>query len=220
MSCLGLWTNFLLDTDKALDDVYGQCVRAGPECALYENSTEAVKERVEKLLERLAEYPLAYYASSSDTRSEAIDIGDDGLQTIMGAAPAKYEVVTAEKVKSMLFNTLFVPHATAKDTLDVIAHVERGDPEAVWAASIRRVIDRLLQCDCGSAAPPTYRDLEVAYAIMGSDANLTVASKPDAHAAKEVLKEVEKTSWFAEFMWFHIPTAYVGTASTLTTKLI
>lgn len=195
----GLWSNNLRDTRATLEDIYGACVRAGPACALYENSTEAVGARVDAVLKSLKDAPMVYYRPPSDEPPP----GSPGHDLQAHHTPAAYDVITYDMLKSLIFGTLYVPHAAGKFLLEVIAKLEVGDIDAAltWVLSSKRVIDMLLRCDCSSAALPPIRGGEVSYGIMGSDANVT---DTDVDSVRQVLEEIDKSSEFGELWWMHI----------------
>jgi len=100
--------NFIRDADKIMNAFYDLCHRAGPdECALYEPSPSAIRERVEGLLEKLRKYPVL------------VPAGDDG--------PEVPELVTYSKVKKYISTTLYRPHYFFKPFAEVALALEKGD---------------------------------------------------------------------------------------------
>lgn len=154
----------LLDTDNALTSVYDACVAAGPKkCAIYENSTELVRARVNKILNDVHLAPVPVY---NNTDLSQITFG----------------VVDYSLVALQLFQALYWPYANSPTLADSLAELEKGNGSPIYANSLTSIVnswaldtcqnDQPFQADlvdvtspilCGDALVNTTRSLEDAY---------------------------------------------------------
>jgi hypothetical protein len=155
----------LLDTDEALTSLYDACAAAGPsKCAIYENSTDLVRARVNKILNDIHLAPVPVY---NNTDLSQITFG----------------VVDYSLVALQLFQTLYWPYATGPMLAESLAALERGNGSPIYANSLTSIInswvldtyqnDQPFQVGiidvsapifCGDALVNTTRSLEEAYA--------------------------------------------------------
>ncbi|KAI1137656.1 alpha/beta-hydrolase [Hypoxylon sp. FL0543] len=100
--------NFLRDTDKVMEAFYDFCYKAGPSsCDFYSTSPEAIKERLEKLLERIRKHPVIV---------QAADMGPDMPQ-----------LITWSHLKRLISAALYRPIFMFKKFANVLKALEDGD---------------------------------------------------------------------------------------------
>lgn len=169
---IGLWANFLQDTDAALYDIYEACARAGPNdpCPLKEDNAELIAARVNNLLAKIKEEPVPVYLSQ---------LGE-------------YGIVDYAVVREQILQSLYVTHNGGGRTLMLLlAELEKGDGSLIYQRSSRRMIENLVKCNC-SAPPEEQRALSgltLTNAIACGDASETNLTLAEARAFYDRLSE-------------------------------
>jgi hypothetical protein len=128
---------------------YQACFKAGPQaCAIYDKSPDAIKSRVDRILERLKVQPLAASVGSSP-------------------GPFDYGVVDFGLVKGTLFNYLYQPYANAPMIATILAALEQGDANPIW--QLLKATQEVTQCSAGSDSERAQLGVEPLFAIRCSD---------------------------------------------------
>jgi hypothetical protein len=106
---------------------YEQCVIAGPlECALYQKTPSAVKDRVDKIFNTLLHQP---------------------IPTVIGTGPLDYGLVDYRIVLREVFNFLYEPFTLGgRNTSLFLASLEKGDGSLVFRTQVN--LQPWLQCSC------------------------------------------------------------------------
>lgn len=162
---IGLWANFLQDTDAALYDIYEACARAGPNdpCPLKEDNAELIATRVSNLLAKTKEEPVPVYLPQ---------LGE-------------YGIVDYALVREQILQSLYVTHNGGGRTLMLLlAELEKGDGSHIYQRSSRRMLENLVKCNC-SAPPEQQRALSgmaLTNAIACGDASETHMNLAEARA--------------------------------------
>lgn len=179
---VGLWSNNLLDTDAALDDFFESCAQAGPEeCFIHESTSAAVKQRVDKLLNKLRTEPV-------------------GVHKPLGPGENRHGIVDYALARGVIFNYLYVTHGGGKILTEALASLEQGNGSMIYAASRQRLtVNNLLKCSCPPGAPNLIStEYDVLAAIACGDTDGRNESVAELRAAYE---EMAQTSSFGE-VWF------------------
>ncbi|EKM51090.1 uncharacterized protein PHACADRAFT_263055 [Phanerochaete carnosa HHB-10118-sp] len=121
-------TSSLLDTDAGLTTIYEACVAAGPSlCAVWENSTDLVRARVDNAINAVHIAPLPLF---NDTNSSAIT----------------FAVVDYSLVVQNLFQAIYMPFSDAPVAAEAIVALEQGNGSLIYQGSIESAIDALDTC--------------------------------------------------------------------------
>ncbi|KIP06187.1 hypothetical protein PHLGIDRAFT_467113 [Phlebiopsis gigantea 11061_1 CR5-6] len=121
----GIYDSWLGHTEDALTSYYDACVAAGPDlCALYANSSSAIRSRVTSLLDTLHTAPVPASHNASN-----LGVVDAGL------------------VLNRLFQTLFEPFSLGQSFAAALVALEAGNPLPVYEGTIASVIGGLDTCD-------------------------------------------------------------------------
>ncbi|GJE98455.1 alpha/beta hydrolase [Phanerochaete sordida] len=177
-------TSSLLETDAALTSVYDACVAAGPsKCALWANTTGAIRTRVDSDLTTLHQAPVPIY-NSTDPRAITFAVADYPL--------AFWQ----------LFLTTYYPYNTGAGAAAAFAALERGDGAPIYAGSIASSIAALDTC-AAAGAPFVAGLLDVTSPIFCGDS--LVEKRRTLAEAKEDYEAMSKispfaASWYATFV--------------------
>ncbi|OTA58952.1 alpha/beta-hydrolase [Hypoxylon sp. EC38] len=107
------YINFLRDTDKVMEAFYYFCYKAGPSgCALYSPSPAAIKERLERLLKRIRQYPIIVQAAKT--------------------GPDMPQLITWSHLKRLISAALYRPIFMFKNFANVLRALENGDGEPFY----------------------------------------------------------------------------------------
>lgn len=113
----------LLDADAALTSIYDACVAAGPSlCALWENSTELVRTRVQRDLDALRTAPLPLY---NDTAPTGVTFGVLDYATVFEA----------------LFQTVYFPYNQGTTAAALLVALEQGDGSGIYQGSTESALN-------------------------------------------------------------------------------
>lgn len=174
---LALWSNNLRDTDAELHNLFVDCVDAGPTlCPIYEETPEAIRNRVDRLLNNLQNSPQSYYNTT------------DG----------SFDVIDRNAAKTMIFWTLYKPHGRGYNLTYALAALEDGDAApAVKLSGVARELKDFLSCPCGTDGPSRDRQFlwETSTAIACGDGRPVTDSLEEL---REYYDDMAKTSIFAE----------------------
>lgn len=153
---IGLWSNNLIDTDKAFHMIMQACVDAGPGvCPLYESTPEKVHARITNILNSLKRRPLPVNTNSSSTTG--------------------YGLVDYRVARTALFWLLYSPYASGKTfypSLQIayaLSEAEKGNGEPLGKYDVSRAP---FKCECPAPKEPTRSAviaLDAFYAIACSD---------------------------------------------------
>ena len=148
----GNWSSSLLNTDDALTAVYDACVEAGPSlCALYDTSSDAIRARVNKLIESLHLAPVPVY--------------DDSDPTSISFGVADYTVIVLQ-----LFQMLYTPFVSGPVILEALAALEQGNASAVYQGSVTMANNQnLATCDFNTSQPFVVGFLDISAPIACGD---------------------------------------------------
>ncbi|KAH8887118.1 alpha/beta-hydrolase [Thozetella sp. PMI_491] len=109
----GKYINFLHDTDKVMDAFYEFCHQAGPErCAFYRDTTEAIKSRLDALIESMRTKPVVVPSSA------------DG--------PEMPEVITYSRLRRLISTMLYQPVWFFRSCAEIFAELERGEGQLFY----------------------------------------------------------------------------------------
>ncbi|KAI1407887.1 alpha/beta-hydrolase [Hypoxylon sp. FL1857] len=107
------YINFLRDTDKVMEAFYDFCYKAGPSsCAFYSTSPEAIKGRLENLLERIRQHPIIVQAAET--------------------GPDMPQLITWSHVKRLISAALYRPIFMFKSFANVLEALENGVGEPFY----------------------------------------------------------------------------------------
>jgi hypothetical protein len=168
------------DTEQGLEYFYEQCVIAGPlECAVYEKTPSAVKDRVDKIFNTLLHQP---------------------IPTVIGTGPLDYGLVDYRIALREVFGFLYHPFAfSGRDVSLLLASLEKGDGSLVLQTQVNE--QALLQCSCGEDNTANIGDIGTigSAAIAFSDAGAINDTVPELQAWYEANR---RESMFAD-IWPH-----------------
>jgi hypothetical protein len=166
------------DTDKVLDYFYASCTEAGPqECALYEETPDAIKARVEKIFDDLKYKP---------------------LPVVIGDGPQDYGVVDYGMVRETILNKfLYFPFTFGgKNASIILSSLEQGDGSPLYKAQLDDSGN--LQCSPdGGSSQGTFQQATIA--IMCSDGDQVNDTLSDL---QKWFENNRKESTFAD-VWTH-----------------
>ncbi|KAI0105366.1 alpha/beta-hydrolase [Hypoxylon sp. NC0597] len=107
------YINFLRDTDKVMEAFYYFCHKAGPSgCAFYSSSPAAIKERLEKLLNRIRQHPIIVQAAKT--------------------GPDMPQLITWSHLKRLISAALYRPIFMFKNFANVLSALENGDGQPFY----------------------------------------------------------------------------------------
>ncbi|GJE95986.1 alpha/beta hydrolase [Phanerochaete sordida] len=163
-------TASLATSDAALASLWESCVAAGPtNCALYENSTELIAARVNKLIADVHVAPVPIY---SDADPSAISFGVLDYTTLV----------------QVLYQTTYFPYSHASSFASALVALEAGNASAVFAGSDTQAVDALSTCAFDTSKPYVANIMDVELAIACGDAlNPNVST---VQQAKELYGEI------------------------------
>jgi hypothetical protein len=137
------------DADKAMYVFYQACFKAGPQaCGIYDKSPDAIKARVDRILERLKTQPLTALIGTSP-------------------GPLDYGVVDFGLVKNALFTYLYRPYDNAPTIASVLASLEKGNANTAW--QLLQSDQVISECSAGNDAGRAQLVAEPQNAIQCSD---------------------------------------------------
>lgn len=166
-------TNSLVDSDKALNSIYEACVAAGPSlCAIYENTTERIAARINKLINdvRLAPVP---FVNDTDPSSLTFGVVDYGV------------------LIDQLSLVTYLPYSHAPFVAEALVQLERGSGSAIFQGSNTQSVDALSTCSFNASQPFVAGLLDVELAITcGDQLVLSVLTLEESRARyQELLKQ-------------------------------
>ncbi|KAI0839370.1 alpha/beta-hydrolase [Hypoxylon sp. FL0890] len=107
------YVNFLRDTDKVMEAFYDFCYKAGPSsCAFYASVPGAIKERLERLFERIRQHPVIVQAAET--------------------GPDMPQLITWSHLKRLISAALYRPIFMFKKVATVLRALENGDGEPFY----------------------------------------------------------------------------------------
>ena len=110
---IGNTTNFLSSTDDALTSIYDACVVAGPQlCPIFANSSDLVRDRVNRLIDNIHIEPLTAINDTDPTNIQ-------------------WMVVDYTALTLLLFNVLYTPYQDAQAFAEVVIELEKGDASLI-----------------------------------------------------------------------------------------
>lgn len=125
----------MASTDDALTSIYDSCVVAGPQlCAIYENSTDLVRARVNRLLDSIHLDPIALIDDTDPTN-------------------ITWEVLDYSTAVGLIFTVLYTPYEDAQPFAEAIAQLEQGN-----TSSILQLISSPLPDICAANASSPFSD--------------------------------------------------------------
>ncbi|KAI0418993.1 hypothetical protein F5X98DRAFT_88189 [Xylaria grammica] len=105
------YINFLRDTDKVLDAFYDFCHEAGPgACALYADTPELIRRRMENLLEKIRKHPVLVTPDRSSATTDNMP-----------------QLITWSHIRRSTATVLYQPLLRFKTYATVLAALESGD---------------------------------------------------------------------------------------------
>lgn len=130
---------------------YEACFQAGPQgCAIYDKSPQAIKARVDRILERLKVQPLTASVGSS---SGVLDYG----------------IVDFSVLKNALFVYLYHPYGGASAVAAALAALEHGDANLLWQLPVLEEQKNLFKCPVANDTSVEQLVIEPQFAIACSD---------------------------------------------------
>ena len=128
---IGVSDSWLLHTEDALTSYYDACVAAGPElCALYANSSAAIRSRVNSILDTLHITPVP-----ASNNASTLDVVDYSL------------------VLYRLFQMLYWPFQLGQSFAESIVALEAGNASLIYQGSLESIIHGLDTCDTVTDTP-------------------------------------------------------------------
>ncbi|EKM51091.1 uncharacterized protein PHACADRAFT_212991 [Phanerochaete carnosa HHB-10118-sp] len=174
----------LLDTDAVLTSVYEACVAAGPSaCPIFENTTEQVRDRVNKLIENthLAPVPV-------------IDPSEESL----GAA---FAVVDYSIVVQSLLTSLYDPYADAAQFAEAVVQLEKGNGTLMFQGSIAQTLaDPLATCNFNASQAFSAGWIDIQASIGCGD--ILTSAKLSREEARAQYEELSKQSAIFGPAWY------------------
>jgi hypothetical protein len=117
----------LVDSEKALEWYYSDCVNAGPDvCPIWKPTVSEIKQRINTLLERLKIAPTPFINSTT----------------------GEFGIVDYSAAKTLLFQTMYGPHQSGADTAHAFAALEAGDAQPMWNTSSSAAVERAIEASC------------------------------------------------------------------------
>ena len=166
-----------------MTSIYESCVEAGPSlCAIYENSTDLIRARVDKLINdvHIAPVPLI-----NDTDPTASTFG----------------VVDYTVLVQQLFQLTYFPYSHAPGTAEGIAQLEQGNGTLIFQDSSTQLVDdSLATCEAepGEQFAPGLLDITAAVLcgdILGSSSR-TFQQARDNYQSFVDLSPLFATGWY------------------------
>ncbi|KIP04825.1 hypothetical protein PHLGIDRAFT_179591 [Phlebiopsis gigantea 11061_1 CR5-6] len=143
----------LQDTDKALASIYEACHEVGPTlCAIYENTTDLISARVNKIINDVHILPVPVY---NNTDPSSITFGS-----------VDYSVLISE-----LFQMVYSPYALAPIAAEGLVQLEQGISGSITfqGTIIQAMVDPLATCDFNNSQPFVAGLLDTSNAIQCGD---------------------------------------------------
>lgn len=187
---VGLWSNNLLDTDKALRMILDACVAAGPSlCGLHESTTDKVHARLTAIYDTLKKSPLPVHNNITSR---------------------EYGLVDYKLARRALYMLLYAPYGDtvrnanypAMDLLRALANVEKGDGLALGRLVGIVPADAPFSCSCpGKPRLPIVVTPDAGTALMCTDSD-SARSKDTVEELEEYFRRMHEDSEFAD-QWLH-----------------
>ena len=148
----GNWSASLLDSDKAFTSVLEACVEAGPSlCPIYENTTDLVSARVDKIINDVQILPVPVY---NYTGPSTVIFGQVDYTVLMG----------------QLFQTAYGPYSMGNIIAAGLVELEQGvSGDIIYSGSITSQEEQLATCTFNSSQPFVAGLAEVTSAIACGD---------------------------------------------------
>ena len=152
---LGDWLGSLEDSEQALTNVYEACFEAGPSaCAIYEDSPDDIRARVQKLIDSIHQSPLPIYNNSDPS-----DI--------------QFGVVDYSLASQALVQTVYSPYQLGQTFAEAIVEMEQGNGSIVFQlmpgnGANNGQVD-LFSCDSGFPTPFSSGGLDILASIGCGD---------------------------------------------------
>lgn len=179
--CSGNWTSALTSTDDALSAYYDACVAAGPSlCAIWENGTDLVRTRVDRLFDNLHLAPLPVF---NDT---------DPANTV-------FTVLDYTVARAQLFRILYDLYEFGTFGTEAIALLEQGQGSLLLTEADITSIDGLATCDFDMTQPFVAGFLDVSSAIECGDVLSTAL--PTMEEARDAYANALSLSSFASGLY-------------------
>ncbi|KIP07260.1 hypothetical protein PHLGIDRAFT_428077 [Phlebiopsis gigantea 11061_1 CR5-6] len=143
----------LQDADQALTSIYEACHKVGPTlCAIYENSTDLISARVNKIINDVHILPVPVY---NDTDLSSITFGS-----------VDYSVLI-----SQLLHIVYFPYALASIGAEGLVQLEQGTSGAIaFQGSLTQSVEDFATCEFNSSQPFVAGLVETMSAILCGDA--------------------------------------------------
>lgn len=147
----GDWSSALLNTEASLTAFYAACVEAGPsKCAIYENTTDLIRARVDKIINDVHVHPLPVY---NDTNPAAITFG----------------VTDYTLVVTQLLQLLYTPFQSGPAGAKALVALEQGDGSQLYRGSDESIIGALDTCNYNTSVLFPTNIIEQTDAIVCGD---------------------------------------------------
>lgn len=168
-SLAALWSNNLLDTDKALQTFFDGCVAAGPEgCAFYAPTPEAISRNLTALYESLRTRPIPF------------------------RTPSSYGLIDLNLVRLSVFVSLYQPQPLFSLLAEALAALARGE---VPGSQLLHLFPKPAAFEC--SCDPTYHQFEAVLdsqvAIICNDGRAIPSGFDEAE--KHYQNMVKKSGW-------------------------
>ena len=176
--------------DAALEDIYRSCALSSPdECAMYEDTVEGVRARVDALFDKLRTEPV-------------------GVRVDLSPVESRYHVVDYVKARGIILIALYNTHTTGKILMEALADLERGNATMLYSMpTLDLLVDQLLVCNCSPDTPGWASAIyEVMAAIACGD---TDGSNETVADLREFYNNLAQTSSFADLWFPHALCSYV-----------
>ncbi|KAF5311060.1 hypothetical protein D9619_008146 [Psilocybe cf. subviscida] len=169
-----LWSNNLMDTDKAMDSFYTGCADAGPDgCALWARTPTEVKANLTRIMESVRSRPIP-------------------MRTKAG-----YGLLDYAMLRSALLSGLYAPYESFPILAQGFAELDRGDGTRLFD----RMNPKAFNCNCNnSESDEDLFSLESAAAVLCNDGDDVPG---DLQSAEEYFKMMMEASSWSE-LWASI----------------
>lgn len=149
---LGNWSSSFFDSDNALVSFYQACFEAGPSlCAIYENSTDLISARVDKIINGVHLRPIQVY---NDQDPSSINFGVVDYTVAMG----------------QLIQAVHAPFGQGASIARGLVQLEQGNNGSlIFAGSGASEVNSLDTCDFDSSQPFVAGFVETSSAINCGD---------------------------------------------------
>jgi hypothetical protein len=152
---LGNFSSSVLDTEQALTNIYEACFEAGPSaCAIFENSTDLIRERVTNLTDSIHKAPLPLYNNSDP-------------------ANIQFSTVDYSLVTQFIGQAVYSPYSLAPTFAEAIVEMEQGNGTTVFETTPGSGVDSgtadLFSCSSSFSQPFSTGFLEITAAIGCGD---------------------------------------------------